>query len=87
MNNALDLIGVGAADPYIEEYYVYQSIHYDKINDNTIIIGDFNSNHIWNTAQRERYHIAVVNELKKKQKLHSICIVIWIRHIKSITAL
>lgn len=47
VNHDFDLLGVWACKPYIEEYYIYQCINIEKFNDKTIIIGDFNSNKIW----------------------------------------
>ncbi len=70
LNDEFDLVGVWASPPYIEEYYIYQSINIDKYNENTIIIGDFNSNAIWDKSHRKRNHTAVVNELKEKN-IHS----------------
>ena len=46
VNHDFDLLGVWACKPYIEEYYIYQCIHIQKYNDQTIIIGDFNSNKV-----------------------------------------
>lgn len=66
LNNAIDLLGVWASSPYIEEYYIYQSINIDRYGDNTVIIGDFNSNAIWDKKHGKRNHSAVVAELKAK---------------------
>ena len=63
INNRFDLIGVWASPPYIEEYYVYQQIHKDKFSNDTVIIGDFNSNAIWDNNHRERNHSEVVRQL------------------------
>lgn len=66
INKEFDLVGVWACDPYIEEYYIYQNININNYNDNTIIIGDFNSNKIWDNTHNKRNHTKVVNELKNK---------------------
>lgn len=66
INNDFDLVGVWACKPYIEEYYIYQNINLCNINKNTIIIGDFNSNQIWDNQHEKRNHTTVVNELKYK---------------------
>lgn len=66
INDRYDLLGVWVSKPYIEEYYVYQSINIDKFNDNTIIIGDFNSNAIWDKEHNKRNHRAVTAQLREK---------------------
>ena len=66
INNEFDLVGVWACDPYIEEYYIYQNINIKNYNDNTIIIGDFDSNKIWDKKNNKRNHTNVVNELEAK---------------------
>ncbi len=65
VNSKFDLLAVWACKPYIEEYFTYQSIHKDKFNKNTIIIGDFNSNSIWDSNHDKRNHSAVVSQLKE----------------------
>lgn len=75
VNNEFDLVGVWACERYIEEYYLYQNINIENYNDNTIIIGDFNSNKYWDKKHGDRNHSAVVNELKEKNLIsayHSI---------------
>lgn len=64
INDAFDLIAVWACKPYIEEYYIYQNINLEKYKQNTIVIGDFNSNKIWDKNYGERSHSKVVEELK-----------------------
>lgn len=66
VNDDFDLLGVWAGDPYISEYYVYQNININNYSSNTIIIGDFNSNKIWDKKGSIRTHMNVVNELEKK---------------------
>lgn len=66
INNRFDLLGVWASPPYIEEYYIYQSINIDRYNEDTILIGDFNSNSIWDKNHRKRNHSAVVKQLETK---------------------
>ena len=65
INNKYDLVGIWACSPYIEEYYVYQSINIDKYSENTILIGDFNSNAMWDKKHGKRNHSIVVSELEK----------------------
>lgn len=63
VNDSFDLVAVWACKPYIEEYYIYQSINITNYSDNTIIIGDFNSNAIWDKKHYTRTHSAVVEQL------------------------
>lgn len=63
VNDTFDLLAVWACKPYIEEYYIYQSINISNYNESTIIIGDFNSNAIWDKNHYTRTHSAVVQQL------------------------
>lgn len=65
VNNCFDLVAVWACNPYIEEYYVYQNINISNYNKNTIIIGDFNSNAIWDKKHGSRTHSTVVHQLNE----------------------
>lgn len=67
INDKYNLLGVWACAPYIEEYYIYQNINIENYNDKTIIIGDFNSNKIWDKAHGIRNHTVVLEELKTKK--------------------
>ena len=66
INNAFDLLGVWAGPPYIEEYCIYQAINIDKYDENTVVIGDFNSNAIWDKQHGKRNHSVVVKQLESK---------------------
>lgn len=66
VNDDFDLLGVWASPPYIEEYYVYQAINIERYNRDTVIIGDFNSNAIWDKKNKQRNHSAVVKILSEK---------------------
>ena len=70
INDEFDLLGVWAGPPYIAEYYVYQSINIEKYSDNTIIIGDFNSNVIWDKDYGARSHSMVVKEINMISAYH-----------------
>ena len=63
INDVFNLLGVWACDPYIAEYYVYQNINFDRYSRDMIIIGDFNSNVIWDKKHGKRNHSTVVTEL------------------------
>lgn len=65
INDKFDLIGVWACDNYIEDYFIYQEIYKDNFNENTIIIGDFNSNSLWDEKHNKRNHSDVVSNLNK----------------------
>lgn len=67
VNQSFDLLAVWACSPYIEEYCIYQAINIDKFNGETVIIGDFNSNAMWDKQHGMRNHSAVVAQLKEKQ--------------------
>ena len=64
INRKFNLLAIWASAPYIEEYYIYQSIHKNKFDINTIIMGDFNSNACWDKKHNTRNHTNTVNELK-----------------------
>lgn len=65
VNDEFDLLGVWACKPYIEEYFIYQNINIENFNTKTILIGDFNSNAIWDKEHGQRNHTAVVKMLEK----------------------
>lgn len=65
INNAFDLLGVWTGAPYIEEYYIYQTINLDRYSKNLIIAGDFNSNAKWDKEHGSRNHSAVVRQLEQ----------------------
>lgn len=65
------VIAVWAMKPYIEEMVVYFSIHETLLGENTIIIGDFNSNVIWDRKHKDRSH-STLNSLFKKYNLSSV---------------
>lgn len=65
VNHQFNLLAVWACKPYIEEYYIYQCINFENIkNYDIVIIGDFNSNKIWDKETGTRNHSKVVNELE-----------------------
>ena len=63
VDDRFDLVAVWACKPYIEEYYDYQRINISNYNEKTVIIGDFNSNVIWDKKHSIRTHSAVVQQL------------------------
>ena len=56
----------GPASLILKNITFYQYINIKKFNDKTIIIGDFNSNKIWDKTHGTRNHTNVVKELEKK---------------------
>ena len=61
---------IWAMNPYIEEMVVYFSIYKHLLNEKSIIIGDFNSNVIWDTKHNIRNH-TTFNTMLKKVNLES----------------
>ena len=61
IDDSWDLLAVWAGKPYIREYYIFHSVHKDKINENTVILGDFNSNRRWDKDGKICSHSAVVD--------------------------
>ena len=62
------LLAVWACGSYIEEYAIYQDIHFDKYSKDMILIGDFNSNKKWDNKARllnGRSHSNVITKLKE----------------------
>lgn len=67
VNDAFTLIAVWTTKPaYIEEFYIWQSVYDNKINENVVVIGDFNSNAIWDGSHNNRCHSEVVRKFKEK---------------------
>lgn len=66
INDIFNLLGVWACYPYIEEYFIYQSINYKYYDSDMVIIGDFNSNYIWDKKHGKRNHGEVVKMLESK---------------------
>lgn len=64
VNDSFNLLAVWACKPYIEEYYVYQSININRFDNTMVIIGDFNSNVIWDKKHGKRNHSAVKDQLQ-----------------------
>ena len=63
VNDSFDLIAVWSHPPYIEGYFDWQKLNIKKFNEDTIIIGDFNSNAQWNHKHGNKNHTEVVNQL------------------------
>lgn len=63
VNGSFDLLAVWTGKPYIEEYFIYHSINEKYYTDNMVLIGDFNSNKIWDKKHRHRNHSAAVELL------------------------
>ena len=65
VNNQV-IVAVWAKKPYIEGYYEWQKLNINNIDNNCIIIGDFNSNSCWDHLHGNRNHTVVVEQLKSK---------------------
>ncbi|AWX94975.1 endonuclease/exonuclease/phosphatase family protein [Streptococcus suis] len=59
------IFAVWAMKPYIEQMLIYFSIYEYLLNSSTIIIGDFNSNVIWDKRHKEKNHSTLNNVLLK----------------------
>ena len=66
INDSFDLIGVWACKPYIEAIYEYEQMHHQKLESNSVILGDFNSNVIWDRLHGKRNQTAVNIALSDK---------------------
>lgn len=67
VNKSFTLVAVWTTKPaYIEEFYIWQLVNAKRINKELVIIGDFNSNAVWDKGHSERGHIKVVEMLKGK---------------------
>lgn len=71
INGQYTLLALWAQRPYIEDVLKYLSIHYDKINQDTIIAGDFNSSVIWDVKHDFRNH-SYLNHLLARKNLFSV---------------
>ena len=60
------MIGVWACKPYIEAIYEYEQMHHQKLESNSVIPGDFNSNVIWDRLHGKRNQTAVNIALSDK---------------------
>ena len=69
------IVNVWACKPYIENFNAWFEICRDNINTNTILIGDFNSNKIWDAKHGVLCHsraIAELNDLGLVSAYHHI---------------
>ena len=57
------IVNVWACKPYIENFNAWLEICRDNINTNTILIGDFNSNKIWDAKHGVLCHSRAISEL------------------------
>lgn len=67
VNDLFPLVAVWTTKPaYIEEFYIWYLVNIERLNKEVIIVGDFNSNAIWDKKHSNRGHLAVVKGLKKR---------------------
>ncbi len=67
INDSFPLVAVWTTKPaYIEEFYIWQLVNLKRITDECVILGDFNSNAVWDKGHSERGHSVVVSMLKEK---------------------
>jgi exonuclease III len=65
VNKSFDLLAVWACKPYIATIYEYLSRNHDKMNENCIVIGDFNSNKMWDDEHGFACHTVVEKRFNK----------------------
>lgn len=67
VNDNFNLVGAWACDPYIQEFYDFITHIKDKLNNEIIIIGDLNSNPIFDKDNEKsgKTHSRIVKELKQ----------------------
>jgi len=65
VNNSFNLLAVWACKPYIEGYLTYQTQNLNLFDSNMIIIGDFNSNAIWDNNCKNKPFCTVKNQLEQ----------------------
>lgn len=70
INDTFDLIAIWARKPHIEAIVPYLSIHFQKINSQTILLGDFNSNVKWDKKHGIRTH-STLNKMLSEKNLTS----------------
>ena len=66
INHTFDLAAVWACKPYIEAFYEYERLHHRKIDRNTVILGDFNSNVVWDRLHGQRNHTTATRLLQER---------------------
>lgn len=55
INDSFSLVVVWTTKPaYIEEFYIWQLVNSRRITDSCVILGDFNSNAVWDKEHSER---------------------------------
>ena len=64
INHTFDLVAVWACKPYIEAFYEYERHHHQNIDRNTVILGDFNSNVVWDRLHGQRNHTTATRLLQ-----------------------
>lgn len=65
VNDSFNVLAVWTMNKYIQEFYDYKELNKSRIDDNIIMIGDFNSNFQFDKGHRKgKKHTDVVNQLK-----------------------
>ena len=66
VDQSLDIVAVWAMEPYSKNYLEFQNRNRRCIRKKAIIIGDFNSNAIWDKKYSAGAHSKFVSDLRKK---------------------
>ena len=67
VNQFLDIVAVWAMEPYSKNYLEFQNRNRRRIRKKAVIIGDFNSNAIWDNKYSAGSHSKFVSGLQKKE--------------------
>ena len=66
VDQSLDIVAVWAMEPYSKNYLEFQNRNRKRIRKNAVIIGDFNSNALWDNKYSAGAHSKFVSDLWKK---------------------
>lgn len=68
VNDTFTLLGVWACDPYIREFYDYKALNEERMTEELIMIGDFNSSAVFDKKHpgAGKSHSIVVKQLQEK---------------------
>jgi len=80
VDQSLDIVAVWAMEPYSKNYLEFQNRNSRRIRKKAVIIGDFNSNAIWDKKYSAGSHSKFVVELQKKGLISAYHLINGERH-------